>query len=500
MISSYINQKWQRFGYIKSNSYLAIKSVLKIVFLYSNILNLKTMNYKTNLQIIFAIILTCLIVYSCKKDKAANQPPVINSLTISSTDVDFGDTCSISADATDPEDDELKYVWNCPNGAVIPGSSANAISWIAPSIAGNYPITIIISDEENMVEKSDTIKVSAHPILSVDKSMLSFESSLDTISFHIKNTGTGSINWTISTTNAWVKTISPSSGATLKEDKVLITIDRTGLATGNYNGLLTINSNAGNTTVTMNMEVLPPADFSDDFSAGEDQWAFTYCNHSITSGELSMTPNVSGSSGMARHYFSTTMELPWTYSANLKVNSGSDDDLIAGLYINLNDEGTLQVSAMMLCVVKNSTSGFNWFWFWYVPSITMWVPYDASCRGNSSAVNTAGGVNKLEMIANSNKTFTLKCNGTNLLTSYNAIQKFETSESVSVTLGAEDIGLRNFYGFSTKWDNVSFNSETTTLSAQKYSNAAIPTKAEVQEIINSYQSGKITYLKDLLKK
>lgn len=73
----------------------------------------------------------------------------------------------------------------------------------------------------------------------------------------ISNGGVGTINWSINTGGfpAWLS-LAPSSGdVTAETDGVVVAVDRTGLAPGNYTHTFTVASDAGNVDVTVNMQV-----------------------------------------------------------------------------------------------------------------------------------------------------------------------------------------------------------------------------------------------------
>ena len=71
----------------------------------------------------------------------------------------------------------------------------------------------------------------------------------------IRNDGKSTLKWEISTGTKWIK-INPTSGTSTKDiASVLISVDRTGLSKGDYNGSINITSNGGTATIKVNMSI-----------------------------------------------------------------------------------------------------------------------------------------------------------------------------------------------------------------------------------------------------
>jgi len=73
-----------------------------------------------------------------------NQPPVINTLTVSPEDVGPGGTATVTCSASDPDGDPLTYEWTASDGTIT-GWGAS-VTWTAPSPAGTYTITCVVRD------------------------------------------------------------------------------------------------------------------------------------------------------------------------------------------------------------------------------------------------------------------------------------------------------------------------------------------------------------------
>lgn len=94
------------------------------------------------------------------------------------------------------------------------------------------------------------------PVLSVSPSSLDFSNYISTLQFNINNTGVGTLTITEITDDAPWLTVTPTSGTAPLT--VNATVDRTGLADGNYTATITITSDAPQNpaaTVTVQMTV-----------------------------------------------------------------------------------------------------------------------------------------------------------------------------------------------------------------------------------------------------
>jgi hypothetical protein len=91
-----------------------------------------------------------------------------------------------------------------------------------------------------------------NPILLVSPASLSFGALETGKTLNIYNAGTGELNWTVTSTAAWLSA-EPLSGT--DDGHVSVTVDRTGLADGTYQADLLVESNGGDGTVPVVMLV-----------------------------------------------------------------------------------------------------------------------------------------------------------------------------------------------------------------------------------------------------
>jgi hypothetical protein len=73
-----------------------------------------------------------------------NNPPQISSLTATPTTVVTGGNSTIRCTASDPNGDTLAYSWTCTGGSI--SGTGSTVTWRAPSTAGTYTVTVIVSD------------------------------------------------------------------------------------------------------------------------------------------------------------------------------------------------------------------------------------------------------------------------------------------------------------------------------------------------------------------
>jgi len=74
----------------------------------------------------------------------ANQPPVISSLTAIKEWVAPASISQVECIASDPDEDELSYVWSASGGDI--SEEGSVIAWIAPDALGAYTITVKVTD------------------------------------------------------------------------------------------------------------------------------------------------------------------------------------------------------------------------------------------------------------------------------------------------------------------------------------------------------------------
>jgi hypothetical protein len=75
-----------------------------------------------------------------------NNPPIIESLTAKPSVVDQDKSATIECVASDPDGDELEYMWEVTAGSI--SGEDDIVTWQAPHNPGAYTITVKIDDGE----------------------------------------------------------------------------------------------------------------------------------------------------------------------------------------------------------------------------------------------------------------------------------------------------------------------------------------------------------------
>lgn len=118
-----------------------------------------------------------------------------------------------------------------------------------------------VSQSQKVSVKAGTassVQVSMEPIVPILKATptkLDFGQETTTLALDIINSGKGTLQWSISEEIAWLS-CSPINGTTNKESSsVVVTVSRTEMERGNYNGTLVISSNGGSQEILVSMSV-----------------------------------------------------------------------------------------------------------------------------------------------------------------------------------------------------------------------------------------------------
>lgn len=150
-------------------------------------------------------------------------------------------TESSSLSKTDARSDTIIVEVN--RSGIAPGNYSDQIEFT--SNGGDHTLTVQMSVAEN-------------PILGVSSTSLDFGEQSTSEEFSITNTGTGTLNWQVTSNKTWLG-VSPASGSvTTGQSSITATVNRNGLAPGSYDGTISITSNGGNQDVQVSMVVPEP--------------------------------------------------------------------------------------------------------------------------------------------------------------------------------------------------------------------------------------------------
>ncbi|MBN2381057.1 hypothetical protein JXM67_14765 [candidate division WOR-3 bacterium] len=92
-----------------------------------------------------------------------NRPPNIPKILASATQVESGDIVTLSALATDPDEDELDYRWRA-TGGVFDDSISVKVNWTAPEVTEEeiFTITLVVEDPEGETN-SEVVDITVFP-------------------------------------------------------------------------------------------------------------------------------------------------------------------------------------------------------------------------------------------------------------------------------------------------------------------------------------------------
>jgi len=113
----------------------------------------------------FIILIAACVIFLCLAcgvvEKLNNRSPVIHKVSCDADSmiVIIGDTVKVSAEATDPDRDELTYSWDATGGHFV-SSLGQTVLWIAPDREGDFDIELTVRDRnEGVAREKITITV-----------------------------------------------------------------------------------------------------------------------------------------------------------------------------------------------------------------------------------------------------------------------------------------------------------------------------------------------------
>ena len=125
----------------------------------------KYMIFTTRLGVFFLLTCQMFIFSGCNEyEQWTNDPPEINTFTIPN-EVRYGETVELKIGVTDPENDDLTYIWEVSSGTVIGGEGAQ-VEWTAPELTDSETapdeivtvhVTIRDKGEETVVKSASII-------------------------------------------------------------------------------------------------------------------------------------------------------------------------------------------------------------------------------------------------------------------------------------------------------------------------------------------------------
>jgi hypothetical protein len=194
---------------------------------------------------------------------------ILPELSVAVSSLDFGST-STSLPFTISNTGEGTLEWSVSENAdwisVNPanGSISDAQASVAVSVdragmnPGDYSESITVSSNAGSAVVQINMTVEG-PVLVLSNNSLNFGTVSDNLSFIVTNGGIGTITYNVVYTAAWL-TVNPTSGsATTETDVMTVSVDRAGLAYGNYFETITVTSNANSATIDVMMIIADPS-------------------------------------------------------------------------------------------------------------------------------------------------------------------------------------------------------------------------------------------------
>ncbi len=178
------------------------------------------------------------------------------------------------------------WEWDFQNDGTIDSYEQNP-SWLYDA-TGTYSVSLTVTDangtrstrksamratRSNPEVKEDYITVNPQiPVLAIDPDSLDFGDETTELTFTISNSGTGQLYWAADESEDWMSIAETSvrfvaasrdmrnsiGGSVASDDstQVLVSIDRTYLIEGDYDGTISVTSNGGTQDINVHMEVV----------------------------------------------------------------------------------------------------------------------------------------------------------------------------------------------------------------------------------------------------
>lgn len=121
---------------------------------------------------------------------------------------------------------------------------------------GTYKEVLVVSSKDEKVgDKAIVVEMMVHKNkLQVTPSALDFGANETTLPLTLRNTGTGTLKYTVKSSNEWLVP-SKTSGTITSTDNINTVVSRAGLAVASYTGTLTFEFDGGSVAVPVTMEV-----------------------------------------------------------------------------------------------------------------------------------------------------------------------------------------------------------------------------------------------------
>ncbi len=107
-------------------------------------------------NVIYLLLVFGVTFSACQKE---NNPPSIQQITVSPQEITIGETAILNCTAIDADGEMLIYSWTANAGSFVGTTTGISVTWKAPDYAGNFSITVSVSDGKSVTEQTKSIKV-----------------------------------------------------------------------------------------------------------------------------------------------------------------------------------------------------------------------------------------------------------------------------------------------------------------------------------------------------
>jgi len=197
----------------------------------------------------YSLFVLCLCVLSCK-EAPTDAVDLVSGVSGTITSKSTGSPIIGASVSTVPSS---KSTTSDNNGNYeLKGMSPGTYTVTATKSGYNTASTNIVI-EEGKISRGDIQMVEEGPELSIQPTIIDFETIQTTSTITVSNVGVGSLNFTATKNANWLQ-ISPVSGSVMNNPvNINVTVDRGLVGYGNYSDVIQINSNGGNKQVSVSM-------------------------------------------------------------------------------------------------------------------------------------------------------------------------------------------------------------------------------------------------------
>ena len=195
---------------------------------------------------VLLLIIVSLFTVSCTDDSSPSRPSIDAEINGTVSDVETGNPVNGALVAVQPTGRSM--LTGSDGYYSFSGLDADVYT-VSVTKSGYAPVSASVKAGFGEVQTADIQISSKLPELTIDKYLLNFGSTLTTMTILISNTGVGDLEWAASPSESWISLNTTEGVIHTGSVAVNITIDRTGMAAGNYSVPLVFTSNANSATV-----------------------------------------------------------------------------------------------------------------------------------------------------------------------------------------------------------------------------------------------------------